>query len=141
MRRENGCAPYLLQGGLEGPPLLTQVADSLEGRESGMAFVQVEHARLGTNGFERANASDSKQDLLLKARFAVTAIETRRQVAVPRRVLLEIGIEQVERDPAEMYAPHGHQHRAAAKRNRRHTWTAFGVIAGSMATSVHFSFS
>jgi hypothetical protein len=126
VRRENGCAPDLLQGGFERPPLLTQVADSLQGRESGVAFIQVEHARLGTNRFKSANASDSKQNLLLNPGFAVAAVEARRQVAVPWRVLLEIGIEQVEADPAETHAPHGHQHRAIAQRNRCHTRAAFG---------------
>src|SRR5262245_47292570 len=90
----------------------------------------MEHARLGTNRFKSANTSDSKQDLLLNPRFAVAAVEARRQVAVPRRVLLEIGIEQVEADPPETYAPHGHQHGAAAQRNRCHTWTAFRCQRG-----------
>jgi hypothetical protein len=49
-------------------------------------------------GPQRAHAADAEDDLLLDARLAVAAVEPRRQLAVPRRVLLEVGVEQVQLD-------------------------------------------
>ena len=54
---------------------------------------------------ERAHAADAEDDLLLHARLAVAAVQARRQLAIPRRVLLEVGVEQVQLDAAEAHAP------------------------------------
>ena len=48
------------------------------------------------SALQRAHAADAEDDLLLDARLAIAAVEPRRQLAVPRRVLLEVGVEQIE---------------------------------------------
>ena len=68
---------------------------------AGVSFVEVEHAGVDAERLERAHAADAEDDLLLDARFAIAAVEARRQLAIPRRVLLEVGVEQVQRDAAE----------------------------------------
>ena len=66
---------------------------------------------------QRADAADAEDDFLLDARFAVAAVEPRRQLAIPRRVLFEIGVEQIQLDAAEAHAPHGDEHRSIAERH------------------------
>ena len=61
----------------------------------------------------------AEDDFLLHARLAIAAVEARRQLAIPRRVLFEIGVEQVQLDAAEPDAPHRHEHAAIAERDRR----------------------
>ena len=43
---------------------------------------------------QRADTADAEDDLLLDARLAIAAVEARRQLAIPGRVLFEIGVEQ-----------------------------------------------
>ena len=86
--------------------------------ERGVSFVQVIDARVGAHRLQHAHAADAEDDLLLHARLAVAAVEARRQLAIPRRVLLEVGVEQVQLHAADADAPHRHEHRAVAERHR-----------------------
>ena len=67
---------------------------------------------------KRAHAADAEDDFLLDARLAIAAVEARRQLAIPRRVLGEIGVEQEQPHAPEPHAPHRGQHRAIAQRHR-----------------------
>ena len=91
--------------------LLDQIADPLQHDEAGVAFVQVEDAGVDAERLQRADAADAEDDLLLDARLAIAAVEARRQLAIPRRVLFEIGVEQVQRHAAEPHAPDRDEHR------------------------------
>ena len=62
------------------------------------------------------------------ARVAVAAVQPRRQLAIPRRVLFEIGVEQVELDAADADAPDGDEHRAVAERHRGDAGLPSGVM-------------
>ena len=63
---------------------------------------------------ERAHAADAEHDLLLDARGAVAAVEPVRDVAVARAVVLEVGVEQVERTRGRRCACHTlHMHSCA----------------------------
>ena len=67
-----------------------------------------------------------EDDFLLDARFAIAAVEPRRELAIPRRVLLEIRVEQVQLHPAETDAPDRHEHGAVAERHRGDARLAVG---------------
>jgi hypothetical protein len=83
--------------------------DALQDDERGVSFVEVIDGRRTTHRLEHPHAADAEDDLLLDARLAIAAVEACRQLAIPRRVLLEIRVEQVQRDAA----------RAARARPRR----------------------
>ena len=67
---------------------------------------------------QRAHAADAENDFLLDARFAIAAVEPRRQLAIPRRVFREVGVEQEQPHAPEPHAPHRGEHGAIAKRHR-----------------------
>jgi hypothetical protein len=93
-------------------------------------------AGVRAHGLERADAADAEDDLLLDARLAIAAVQPRRQLAIPRRVLLEVRVEQVQLHAAEPHAPDRDEHAAAAERHRDDARLALGVIAGSIGASV-----
>ena len=72
------------------------LADALQHDERRVAFVEVPDGRVEPERAQRPHAADAEDDLLLDARLAVAAVEARRELAIPRRVLLEIGVEQIE---------------------------------------------
>ena len=62
---------------------------------AGVPFVQVPDAPASIPSARRTrDAADPEDDLLLDARFAIAAVQPRRQLTIPRRVFLEIGVEQ-----------------------------------------------
>jgi hypothetical protein len=76
-------------------PLLEQFADALQHDERRVSLVEVPHGRRRSPARAgHADAADAEDDLLLDARLPVAAVEARRQVAIPRRVLLEVRVEQ-----------------------------------------------
>ena len=126
VRREHRRLANLLERVVEARALLDQIADALQDDEAGVPFVEVKDAGIDAERLERAHAADAEDDLLLDAGLAIAAVEARRQLAIPRRVLLEAGVEQVERDAAEPHPPHGDQHRAIAERHRGDARLAVG---------------
>ena len=78
-------------------------------------FVQVQHARGDAHGPQRAEAADAQQQLLADADAAVAAVEARRQLAVLRRVALDVGIEQQQVAAADLHAPDLGANGAAAR--------------------------
>ncbi len=117
VRREHRRAAHFLERRLERVPLFDHVANPLEHDERGMPLVEVPDLRHGAERLEGAHAADAEDDLLLDARLTVAAVEARGQLAVPRRVLFEVGVEQVERHTAEADPPDRHQHAAVAERH------------------------
>ena len=88
---------------------------------------------------EHADAADAEDDFLLHARFAIAAVQTRRELAIPRRVLLEVGVEQVQLHAPDAHAPDRDEHRPVAERHRVIAGLPSGVMAGSIAASFQFS--
>ena len=86
-----------------------------------------------------AHAADAEDDLLLDARLAIAAVEPRRELAIPRRVLVEVGVEQEEPDASDAHAPHRGEHRAIAERHGGDAGLPSRVIAVSIGASVQFS--
>ena len=118
VRREDRRPLDLFERVVERPSLLDHLADALQRHERGVAFVQVPHGGLDAERAQRAHAADTEDDFLLDARLAVAAVEPRRQLAVPRRVFREIGVEEEQAHAAKAHAPDGGQHRPIAERHR-----------------------
>ena len=91
--------------------------DALQHHEAGMPFVQVPHRRIEPEGAEGTHAADAEDDLLLDPRLAIAAVQAGRQLTIPGRVLLEIGVEQIEVRVSQLRVPDLHQHRALAERH------------------------
>ena len=119
-------------------PRLDVLVDALQDDERGVAFVQMPDGRRDAERPERADAADAEDDFLLQARLPVAAVETRREVAILRRVLLEAGVEQVQGDAPDRTLPDVGQHRAVAERHRDDAGRPSGLSACSMATSGQF---
>src|SRR5215813_5143148 len=115
MRREDRRFPDGLEGGVETVATLDEIMDALQDDKCGVAFVEVKRADVDAEGLERAHAVDAEHDLLLDARLPVATVQARRQLSVPWCVLLEVGVEQVERHAPHPDAPYGDEHRALAE--------------------------
>ena len=130
VRREDRRALHFLERVVERTALLDHLADALQRDERGVAFVEVAHGRRDAHLPQRAHAADAEDDFLLDARFAIAAVEPRRQLAIPGRVLREIGVEQQQPDAAETHAPHRRQHGAVTERHGDHARPAIGRDRG-----------
>ena len=86
----------------------------------------MEDARFDAERPERAHAADAEDDFLLDARLPIAPVQTRGQLAVPRGVLFEIGVEEIELHAPDAYPPHRHQHRPIVERNGREARLAVG---------------
>ncbi len=95
-----------------------ELADALEPEEAGVALVGVEHLGLDAERFEGAHAADAEQDLLLQPVLGVAAVQPVGDGAQLGRVLVDVGVEQVQRHPADVGAPHLGDERPAAQLDR-----------------------
>ena len=73
-----------------------------------------------------ADAADAEDDFLLDAHLAIAAVEAGRELAIPGRVLLEVGVEQIQLRAPEPHAPHRDEHRSIAERHRDDAGLAVG---------------
>ena len=80
--------------------------------------------------FSDAHAADAEDDLLLDAGFAIAAVEPRRELAIPGRVLLEIGVEEEQLDAAEEHLPDRHEDGAIPERHGDDARPAVGPDGG-----------
>ena len=112
VRREYGSGSNRGQSGIE---VQTTGGDKLpnpfDTEESGMPLVHVEHLGIGQSvrrgvGAHRADAADTREDLLLDAVILVPAVETVRDAAQIRVVLGDVGIEQQQRHSSDLSDPH-----------------------------------
>jgi hypothetical protein len=70
-----------------------------------MAFVHVEDGGLDAEGPEQAKAADAEEDFLHDASGAIAAVDAEGEVAKVALVFLAIGVEQENRDTADVGAP------------------------------------
>ena len=111
MRGEQGGRAGRLDGLVEGQPVvLDELADALDAEEAGVALVGVEHVRRGRTGqpavgAQRADAADAQQHLLEQPVLAAAAVEPVGDVALGRLVVLDVGVEQQQRHPADLRLP------------------------------------
>ena len=102
-----------------------QIADALQHDEGRVPFVQVIDSGLVAHGLQHPHAANAKNDLLLHACLAI-ATAARREVAVPWRVLFEVGIEQIEDDAPDAHSPDRDEDRPVAERDCRDARLAVG---------------
>ncbi|CAM5270181.1 hypothetical protein SANTM175S_02493 [Streptomyces antimycoticus] len=107
---EDGPGPHRLMGGVEAGAAGDQFADALQALESGVALVGVEHLGFGVAGepavrAQGADAADAQQHLLEQPVLAAAAVEPVGDLALAVAVLLHIGVEQQQWDPAHLGLP------------------------------------
>ena len=111
VRREHGRRAQPLDRGVAVEAVsLDELAQALELEERRVAFVHVEHRRLETELAEDADAADAEHELLAQPVLPVAAVQRVRHVARPVGVALDLRVEQVERDAADLRAPHADAH-------------------------------
>ena len=88
-------------------------ADALEGEEAGVALVDVEDLGKPVERLEGPHAADAEQDLLADALLDATAVETVGDEADVVGVLVDVGVEQEQRDAADPGLPQAGLHRGA----------------------------
>ena len=112
----------------------SQIRCSVDERR--VALVEVPDGRLDAHRLQRAHAAQAEDDFLLDAGFLVAAVEARRQLAVPRRVLLAVRVEQEQLDVAGPHQPDRRRARSACPSGTSTTQRSpSGVMAGSIGAS------
>ena len=82
-----------------------QLAHPLQPEEAGVALVGVEHLRVEPERLQRAHAADAEQDLLADAVLGVAAVQAVGHRATFRGVAVDVGVQQVQPDPADVGPP------------------------------------
>ena len=94
------------------------VGGELERRERRMALVEVQDAGLDPERAQRPHGADPEQPVLPEARERVALVEAGGDPPVDGVVLVELGVEEVERDAADLDAPDVERDLAAGERER-----------------------
>src|SRR5271170_6200659 len=101
MRREHTARGHGFDGGLVRQRYGEMFPQQLENQERGVSFIQMEHAGFDAQGSQGAYAADTENHFLANAGGLVTTVQAMCNVAVRRRVLGAVGIEQVNGDAAD----------------------------------------
>ena len=106
--REDSRRTDASRGLFEGQAGFYQVPYPLEQEKGRVSFVRMKDAGSNSEPGEHSHAADPENHLLFDTRLLIAAVESRGQLAVPRLVLLNIGVHQVERyrpylDPPDRY--------------------------------------
>ena len=110
VRGEHRAGPADLDGLVEAQPALGVLADPLQAEEPGVPLVGVEH--LGrrvpgqrAEGPHRPHAADAEQQFLAQPVVAAAAVQPVGDLVQVGLVLLHVGVEQQQRDPAHLRHP------------------------------------
>ncbi len=91
---------------------------ALEAEEAGVALVRVEDLHVEPERFEHAHAAHPEEDLLLQPVLDVAAVQAVGDLAHVGLVVVDVGVEEVERGAADVGPPHLRV-QACARRGRR----------------------
>ena len=105
MRREDAALARRGQGVVEGDPGGNLLRGELEGRQRRVSLVEVEDAGVDPERAERVHRAEPEQAVLAEARERVALVQPGRDPALDGVVLLELGVEEVERHPSDLRAP------------------------------------
>ena len=110
VRGEHGACPAQLQRLVEVEPALEVLPDPLDAQESRVSLVGMEHLGLGMPGDgavgpHRPHPADAQQQFLAQPVVAAAAVEPVGHLAQVRVVLLDVGVEQQQRHPADLRDP------------------------------------
>ncbi|GAA3083282.1 hypothetical protein GCM10020254_29610 [Streptomyces goshikiensis] len=123
---EHGAGADGLDGGVEAEALLAfQFPYAFEAEEAGVPLVRVEHLGRGMAGqvavrAHRADAADAEQHLLEEAVVAAAAVEPVGHLAGGGVVVLDVGVEEQQRDPPDAGLPDVRVQRTAAGEAQGH---------------------
>ena len=117
VRREDRCVTHRGERIVEAHAFGDELVNPLQDHERRVPFVQMPDRRRNAERAQRANAADAQDDFLLQPGLAIAAVQAGREVAIPRRVLLEARIEQVQTHAADRHLPHVGQNRPIAERH------------------------
>src|SRR6185503_17196187 len=76
----------------------------------GVAFVGMPDAGSNSQRSQDTNSTNAEDDLLPDPMFFVAAIQARRQFTIPVRVLVDIGVHEIQRGGTEIYTPNFNEH-------------------------------
>ena len=105
--REHAVATDLVERRVEGDAGRDELARPLREQERRMALVQVPDGRGDAERAERAHPADAQDELLVEAHLAAADVEDVRDRPVGLGVLRDVGVEQEDRDPADLGDPDG----------------------------------
>ena len=77
-------------------PVVDQLADALQHQKGRVPFVHMPHGWLNTQRSQRPHAADAQNDLLFDAHLLVATVQPMSQFAIPRCVLLYVGVHQIQ---------------------------------------------
>jgi len=89
-----------------------------------MPLVEVPDRRRDANSVKRSDPPEAEDDLLLHPGFMVAAVQPGRQFTVPRRVLLEVRVEQVQLHVPDVYHEDRREDGPVAQGDRHHAGRA-----------------
>ncbi len=118
VRGEHAAAPHRLDRRGERHARSNLLADPLEAEEPGVPLVHVEHLRIDAERPQRPNPADAEDDLLAQPVVRVPAVQAVGDLDPVGRVLGEVGVEQVQRDLADVGPPHPRPYRVAGEIDR-----------------------
>ena len=130
VRGEDGGLTHLLDRLGERKPLLDQFAHALQHDERGVPLVEVPDVRLDFHRPERAHTAQPQHDFLLDAVLLVPAVQPGRQLAVPGRVLREVGVEEVNANLPRLHHPDRREDSAIPERHGYHAGGPVGSQGG-----------
>ena len=104
---EDAAAAHGFDRLVEAQAAVDPFADAFQAEKTGMAFVGVEHLRVQAERSERTNAADAQDDFLAEAVLLITAIQPVGDRHDLRRILRQVGVEEVERNAADIDSPDG----------------------------------
>jgi hypothetical protein len=121
-----------LQRGVEVHALVHVLADPFQAEESRMSLVRVEdlggwrttEVAVGPDG---PHAADPEQHLLREPVIGAAAVEPVGHLPLVAAVLLDVGVEEQQRYPADARQPDLGEHRTAAERHLDPDWAVVAV--------------
>src|SRR5580698_94147 len=82
-----------------------------------MPFVDVYSSRLNSQRFQDTHSADAQHDFLAQALLRIVGVEAMSDGAIPGLIGFYFGIQQIDRDAADIRAPHEHMNRWLEERN------------------------
>ncbi|CAM5622813.1 hypothetical protein SHIRM173S_03835 [Streptomyces hirsutus] len=134
VRGEHGPGPDGLQGGVELQSFGAQFGDAFQTEETGVALVGVERLGRRVPGepavrAHRPHTPYAEQHLLKQPVLAAAAVEPVGDAAFAEVVLLDVGVQQEQGDPAHLGQPDpGAQRPAAGQREAHQGGRAVGLL-------------
>src|ERR1700723_4047668 len=82
-----------------------------------MPFVDVYSSRLNSQRFQDTHSADAQHDFLAQALLRIVGVEAMSDGAIPGLIGFHFSVEQIDRDAADIRAPHEHMNGWLKERN------------------------